>query len=280
MKQIFYEHDSDFTLEDNLPLLIHKCNITQRILPHWHANLEILLPTEGCIEAFIDSKKIIAEPNECIIINSNCLHSIGPIGKTATYRCLILDALFLKNNGLDYTQFIFPEKITDLDSINNIKKLIAQFDSNKSSNQYSFIIRASILHVISCILQQYGLNSIESSLEKETELQKNKTECVKKGIDFIHLHYNEPLQIDDICEHVGISKYHFCRVFKEITNQTVSFFINQIRCSRAEYLLVNSNLSIADCAELCGFSDPSYFTKVYKKHINKLPSQSRLKNKY
>ena len=74
----------------------------------------------------------------------------------------------------------------------------------------------------------------------------------------------------------NLSRYHFCRLFKEITNKTVTDYINQIRINQSEEMLKDSSKNITEVATANGFNNLSYFSKVFKKY-KKIPP-SKIKN--
>lgn len=77
--------------------------------------------------------------------------------------------------------------------------------------------------------------------EKEINNSDNKTSIVKQGIGYINEHYDEDIKIDDICATVGVSKYHFCRIFKEVTQKTVNEYTLSLRVQQARFLLKEKN---------------------------------------
>mgnify|MGYP001943253646 FL=1 len=76
-----------------------------------------------------------------------------------------------------------------------------------------------------------------------------------------------------------MSRSHFCRLFKEVTGQTLIEYVNDIRLSKAKAMLQDPNLSITEIALSTGFSDINYFSRLFKKTYQISPSGMRMKNK-
>ena len=76
---------------------------------------------------------------------------------------------------------------------------------------------------------------------------------------------------------VYVSEGYFCNLFKEVTGKSAKEYIIQLRVKKAMSLLSSSSFSITDVCYMCGFSDPNYFTRVFKKKTGSLPSEFRLK---
>ncbi len=83
--------------------------------------------------------------------------------------------------------------------------------------------------------------------------------------------------IPDICRHIGCSKSTLLTAFKKKYGITVNRFITSERLRRAEGLLKEGNKSVADISLECGFSDQSYFSKVFSAKYGIPPTEYRTK---
>lgn len=79
------------------------------------------------------------------------------------------------------------------------------------------------------------------------------------------------VDLEKLSEACSVSKSHLCRVFKKLTGQTVTQYLNAVRVSKACELLSETDLSIEAIALKTGFNNPSYFFRVFKKQTGKLP---------
>ncbi len=90
------------------------------------------------------------------------------------------------------------------------------------------------------------------------------SDIMHKTVAYIKRNYMNKITLEDIADHVYLSKSHLSKVFSEEMNITISTFINKIRIEKSRHLLKDNSLSIADVANLTGFDDQSYFTKQFK----------------
>lgn len=74
---------------------------------------------------------------------------------------------------------------------------------------------------------------------------------------------------------VYLSPAYFSRLFKEETGESFTVYLNRVRIERSKELLLHQNLRLADIAQLVGFEDQSYFTKVFKKIVGMPPLRYR-----
>lgn len=76
-----------------------------------------------------------------------------------------------------------------------------------------------------------------------------------------------------------MSKYHFLRVFFQITGSTPIEYRNNIRLEHAVEFLLDKNHSVEQIGSLLGFSSPAYFSSAFKKKYGLSPKQYSCKNK-
>lgn len=98
---------------------------------------------------------------------------------------------------------------------------------------------------------------------------------IMSALKYMNKSYMEGLTLDDIAEAACMSKYHFCRKFKEITGATVLEYLNNVRLTKVHNLLMNTQLSIDEIADKTGFSSAIQLTRVFKGTYGMSPSAFR-----
>lgn len=98
---------------------------------------------------------------------------------------------------------------------------------------------------------------------------------VARAMDYITLHYMEPLKIEELAAWCHISETHFRRVFLEYTGMSPLEYINLVRIQSACNYLKNTDESMADIAMKCGFTTPSTFNRNFKQITGVSPSEWR-----
>lgn len=104
-------------------------------------------------------------------------------------------------------------------------------------------------------------------------------EGILKAMHFIRRRFAEPIGIEEVARHAGLSRSHFIRLFHQETGTTPRRFIEDCRLGEATHLLRTRNLSAAEIAFACGFSDPARFSRVFKTRTGLSPSNLRRKEK-
>ncbi|MCL1056698.1 AraC family transcriptional regulator [Shewanella gelidimarina] len=95
--------------------------------------------------------------------------------------------------------------------------------------------------------------------------------------DYIALHLDDNLNVQQLSQVVHFSKYHFHRQFQVFTGINVGRYILMMRLKRASYRLVfHANERITDIALDAGFENSESFSRAFKKAFIQTPSQFRL----
>lgn len=102
-------------------------------------------------------------------------------------------------------------------------------------------------------------------------------------IDFIRQHLTDDLTLDQLARVAGFSPFHFHRIFKTLSDETVNDFVTRVRVERAAALLKTSpTMSITEIAALCGFRSAAVFSRAFKRYFGltarSWDRQSPLKN--
>ena len=77
---------------------------------------------------------------------------------------------------------------------------------------------------------------------------------------------------------VNISPYYFSKLFKEATGENFIEYLTNIRIDKAKELLEKSDLSMKEICAMCGYSDPNYFSRTFKKNVGLTPTEYKEKN--
>lgn len=98
---------------------------------------------------------------------------------------------------------------------------------------------------------------------------------IHQSVQYIGTHYAQRLTLEDMARRVYLSPAYFSRIFKEETGETFTAYLSRVRIERSLELLRRKELRLADIAQLVGFEDQSYFTRVFKKHTGVSPLRYR-----
>ncbi|MCU6712678.1 AraC family transcriptional regulator [Paenibacillus sp. J5C_2022] len=250
--------------------------------PHWHEHLEFLYVVSGTMEVACGSTIIQAVPGDMVVINSNELHQGMCLSPDLFYYALIAHPSILHSSSADAaeTKFIVPiaqnrliirNHIRNNDSVNACMLSIVQEMKAKGFG-YELAIKSELYRLLTLLLRSH----VETVLTKDEfdERMKN-VKRFEPVFRYIEQHYMEELPVEELAAIASLSRYHFSRLFKELSGRTITEYITAIRLNKADYLLRNTGQTVSEIASACGFNDIYYFSKTFKKYKHLAPSELR-----
>jgi AraC family transcriptional regulator len=97
-------------------------------------------------------------------------------------------------------------------------------------------------------------------------------------LDFIQANLHKEISVDELATMACFSKDHFTRIFKSILGIPPHEYIIRKRIEKAQALLLTSDLSQLQIMEETGIKNVSYFSRIFKKHTDKTPTEYRKHN--
>jgi len=248
------------------PFIFHRDRISSdmHISSNWHKNIEILYFIEGKGEVICNMETVNVSEGDVFVINSNDVHSTKT-DDVARYYCLIVDAAFCAENGININETKFCRKITDKNIAAKYEAMVLAF-KERQSDYYKTKIRIAVLELLISIAENHTFKGV-------TEPNTKQTDIIRSVHEYINENYKNELTIDELSNFAGYSRAHFSRQFKLATGMPIVEYINYIRCINAHNMLTAGDRSIGEIAAECGFNTSSYFSKIYKRIIGRLPSE-------
>ncbi|PXV91026.1 two-component system response regulator YesN [Lachnotalea glycerini] len=113
---------------------------------------------------------------------------------------------------------------------------------------------------------------ISQKMTSEKESYGNKQAVL--ALDYIDKNYsNSELSLNSVCRYLAISTSYFSSIFKSCTGETFIEALTKKRIEKAKSLMENTALKAYEIAIEVGFSDPHYFSIIFKKHTGLTPTE-------
>lgn len=116
------------------------------------------------------------------------------------------------------------------------------------------------------------LSKLEAVIGDQKE---NQDIYLKKILGYIQVHYAEELNLQSLAETFNFSYSYLSAYFNQHASEGFSEYLNRVRIQKACDFLENSRMSIAQVSSAVGYSDHSYFCRVFKKITGSTPSVYR-----
>lgn len=257
-------------------------------LLHWHPEIELTLILEGELEYQINGRTYHLVEGEGIFGNSNTLHTGYSLsGGECRYLSFTFHPkmIYGYEGSLIQRKYVEPVLISPrMKAIHfrcseirskEILKLLADIHqwTLKRPDAYELKIKL-VLGRIWELLFSYMKELPEAPAGDEKNIQR-----IKTMLSFMQEHYKEKLTLEDIASSVNICKSECCRFFKKHTSTTIFDYLLSFRVEQSLGLLTGTEYSITQIAEMAGFSDSCYYTKIFKKYKGCTPREFRKKEK-
>ncbi len=112
----------------------------------------------------------------------------------------------------------------------------------------------------------------------EREIRADYRNRLNRVFEFIDENLDSNLSLKEVAKVAFFSPYHFHRIFKQLTGETLNEFITRRRIERSVSDILHRNVSISEIAHAYGFSDNSAYTKAFKKYYGISPSEFKRQN--
>ncbi|MCR2802821.1 AraC family transcriptional regulator [Paenibacillus soyae] len=136
-------------------------------------------------------------------------------------------------------------------------------------NEWQEKLPFSSLRVLSAVLDALVLWGRELERGGPADVSVQHAERMKA---YIQEHYRTKITKEQLGDFIGRSPNHAASLFRRITGQTISEFAHNVRMRTAVYMLKESLLTVAEIADYLGYSDTSYFQRVFKRTTGVSPS--------
>ncbi len=101
------------------------------------------------------------------------------------------------------------------------------------------------------------------------------SKIVSGARQFIESHIQETVTLGLVAQHVRVSRFYFCKLFKKATGVTLTEYVTRTRVEKAKTLLANSSVRVSEAAHSAGFGSIPRFNSVFKCQVGMSPTEYR-----
>lgn len=251
---------------------------------HWHPEWEIIHVIKGTLPLVVNDQNINVEAGQFYFLPPGNLHGIQ--WTNCAFESIVWDnerlmkILPTSENAADIADVMKNKKLRikpELSKNKRLQRICEELFCYLSNENKSKDAMANRYCVIGCIYQLLGTIMLEEYYEvlpQKEGYYYNLEDNLKAALKLIEMQYTEPLGLMDLAEAAGLNHKYFCKVFKAVTLFTPMEYLNRYRVDVARHILTtNASITMIEVAEQCGFSDVSYFIRVFKRLVGTTPKQ-------
>lgn len=274
----------DFTHSDFKLIVSSKASSTLDTYGMFHQAIEIKYFYEGSTSLLVNDDIIIAQAGDIVIVNPYEIHStIDLKSEQGKYHLFMIGLDFFEDTRLPEfdlryllirKQLRFGHLVRKNERMQYILKQIVK-EVEDTAEYYELVVRGLLLEFFALLMRD-DVMSVEKKSGIAGDEMIRQYMVIEPALQKIRDCYQEKLTTIELAKLCNVSRAHFIRIFKKVTNMTVVEYITDYRFKVANLLMMHSESSIAEVAEQCGFNDESYFCRCYKKKFGTSPNKNKV----
>ena len=269
------------------PIACYEERLTCYSVPwHWHEDFEYILAYEGTVTVGVDKKRICLAEGEGVFINSGVLHAVefaaeGPSAlRSGVFHPRLvggMDTIFWQKLIRPMTQPDAPPFFL-LDGLVPWQKQVLDclHESWKAVSDEPFDYENRVRYYLSLALRLLSTQCV-GGRTKVSQQEQIASERMKQMLRFVEEHYAEDLTVQLIAGSVALSESACLRSFRQMLGITPIQYVKQYRVEKAAELLRSTRLKTGEIGAECGFTDGSYFIKIFREIKHCTPKEYRMK---
>lgn len=245
---------------------------------HYHDMYEIYYLWEGEKYCFIKDKYYKLQKGSLVFVNRYDLHYMTASPNEGAVRFHIL---FRKEYIKEFFDSFNLNLLECFECDNHILNLsdeqrqivepiiLALFNEfRRKPDGFRIYIKSLLLQ----LLLIFARNTKDTGfLPESTEYFDEAHKTVSQAIVYINNNFREHISLDFLAEKFFISPSYFSKIFREISGNTFTDYLNGVRIKEAQRLMHETNMSIAQIAKKIGYNSSTHFGRTFKNHTGLSP---------
>ena len=267
------------------PYCLHKRDLTNFVIPwHWHEELELGYIQEGTSKIVTIGAEYTVRQGDGFFVNSNvmCMKQNASSGvKTIEinhiFHPVFLGGHFKSRFETKYLNPVINNRQIEVHIIhrghstaNLILKNLYHLRDLQNETDSEFQTRNILSETWNLLIKELQENPGNHNITGTDQ-----TNRLRSMIAYINQYYSEKIALAEIAKAASVSEREASRCFKKNIGQSPMEYLIQYRLNQSKKLLLETNMTITDICQQCGFSDSAYFGKVFRKSYGMTPSEYR-----
>lgn len=254
---------------------------------HWHYFTEVILIKTGMVEAVCNQKHYILEEGDMILFYPQAVHALYALsGVQVTYEVLKFDInrIHMKNayspnfrsilksaEANERATIYFPSDIFQTFSPETVFQ-----ECRKEITEKEFGYDIKFESMIACLLVEVLRIWRKDGFEvKKVSEGSERMDSFPEVLEYIDAHISETIRVEELAKQCHMSYSYFAKNFREIYGQSCKDYIDFVRTSRVEDLLLFTEYDLTYISQETGFADCSHLIRIFKKRFGVTPKQYR-----
>lgn len=274
--------ETKINYEQNVPYEVELCRV-RHIDPHYHLrDLELLFCLSGAVELTAGHQNVWIRAGEVFSVDCRDIHYIhSSCDNLLLIFHLDLTKMCIPWENLKHLFFAceschcYPYQTEAMDKVKDILLALscAYFLEPGFSSPES--AQAAADQLIRILYQHFNWFNYE---QQDAYMNLEMHNRFYRILAYCNENFSKKISASQLAESEHISKNYFSQFISRTVFKSFNLMLKYIRCYEAEHLLLTTDLSNAEVAYRCGFSDPKYFYSTFKHWWECTPTEHR--NRY
>ena len=257
----------DCIYEYRVPAITSERRVLQSAFPpHFHRQAELLLVTDGILDAQIDGTALRARKGDLLVVFPNLIHAFRTEYAEfqsimfCTEICYGFDALLREKK---------PEQV--LFSVSDVMKQCADGLHRTLSEASPYAVGTAVGHLGVFLGEICAQTRFLDSAADDND-------TVYRLFSYCSEHFREPITVQSAADALFISRSYVSYLFNRKLQYRFPDYINYLRLCEAEQLLLSTEMSVTEIMHASGFRNQSTFNRIFRETYHMLPREYRRAN--
>ena len=282
----------DLQLENEFPFHVTLFRVSSKHhtpTANWHERLEVVMPLDGPARVRMGEQTVALATGDLLVVDNLKLHNLEdfPGFKTRLVSISFMPE-FVYGSGspsCDYTFLIpfyakregHPHVLHATDPLAGpvylaLTDLLDRYFGSGAAPCAQAGCKVSFLQILYQLTRRFHASEV---LRSEYLQHRQQAERLARLFEYVRENYAERIGVSRAAQLVHMSEAQFMKVFKKVSGMTFIGHVTRVRIMNALRQLRETDLTIAEIAAQCGFSDQSYFDRRFRQAFGKSPREWR-----
>lgn len=153
--------------------------------------------------------------------------------------------------------------------------VVMEFESLEQAYFETTVVPVERYEAMMNLLKAYARHLSHLGSHLFLEMENGGAPKIAKAKEFVRSRYDEALTLEMVAKHVGLSPFHFSKVFKQAVGMKFTEYLSGVRVERAKSLLLDSDKQIGQVAYEAGFQSLAPFNRAFMRFEGETPRDYR-----
>ena len=248
---------------------------------HWQnqasSGYSLLTTLDGQLDYEVDGEHATLDKSQSVVLEPNT--SVTAKGQQVEILFLNVSASLVIQHATAM-RLIPPKSIVTfmrehVHGDQKLDSLLAEFIAELAGERpgKEIVMRALVEQVLVHILRDYSTPRLSEDLELARVGLIDRR--IRRSVELMHTQLDQDLSLKALAAASYLSPFHFARLFKKLTGASPHNYLAGIRATRAQLLLAETDLSVAEIGARVGYLSGSHFTKAFRLATGATPREFR-----